>query len=83
MSGQTSKLTQVLNVTIIVFVDNIAVVNPRQQMKGKSKKLFPLCLEPNKGDAVGRTVATSAKDNGLCASSHHNSSFEVISLESR
>ncbi|XP_075877367.1 PAS domain-containing serine/threonine-protein kinase [Nelusetta ayraudi] len=42
--------------------------------------------DPSKGDAGEGTVATSAnavKDNGLRASNHHNSSFEVISLESR
>lgn len=55
-------------------------------MKGKSEILLPLCLDPSKGDAGEGTVATSAnavKDNGLRASNHHNSSFEVISLESR
>lgn len=55
-------------------------------MKGKSEILFPLCLDPNKGNAGEGMVAISAnavKDNGLCASNHHNTSFEVISLESR
>lgn len=80
------KVNPGIELTIIVFVDNIAFVNPHQVMKGTSKILFPLDLDPNKGNAESGTVATSAnsvKDNSLCASSHQNSSFEVISLESR
>lgn len=46
----------------------------------------PLNLDTNKGHAVDGMVLTSAKvvkDHSLCASAHQNSSFEVISLESR
>lgn len=86
MSSQPSKLTQVFSHAVLVFVDNITFVTLHQQMKGKCELLFLLCLDPNKGDAGDGVVATSAnavKDNNLCGASHHNSSFEVISLESR
>lgn len=46
----------------------------------------PLNLDTNEGHAVDGMVVTSAKvvkDRSLCASAHQNSSFEVISLESR
>lgn len=46
----------------------------------------PLNLDTNKGHVLDGMVVTSAKvvkDHSLCASAHQNSSFEVISLESR
>lgn len=73
------------------FCLQCCICNP-PSVKGMSVIVFqvlcssPLNLDTNEGHAVDGTVLTSAKvvkDLSLCASAHQNSSFEVISLESR